>query len=404
MNMKPFALTVALSLAWFGSTARAQNPTENPPTVPADSAPKTPPKAAHKSETKAPTKGATKTAKKDEPKTEEAKPLTPGPAVVKVKNLNVRGKAAINSEVVTHLQRGDHIQVIEEVTLKNPKTDEPAKWAKIALPTNAPVWISAHFIDANNKTVAPNKLNLRSGPGENYSVIGTLTKGTAVKEIETKGDWIRIEPPANSFAFVAAHMIANEAAPPVAVALVTPPKPPPTVAVTPPPAVATPAVAVNPPPVTTDPVTPPPVTTVATPPVTVAPTTPPVVVAPPITTPPVTPEQNHATPTIASIIIKPSTEPTPFTGAVAPEVDEDVKRVVTREGIVKRSVSIQAPTYFVLENLSNGKTINYLHSTNLVLRDFYGKRVVVSGEEELDERWPHTPVITVDKVEPVKYY
>ena len=82
--------------------------------------------------------------------------------------------------------------------------------------------------------------------------------------------------------------------------------------------------------------------------------------------------------------------------------EEDVKRIVTREGYVRRSVSIQAPTYFVLENLSNGKTINYLFSTNLVLKDLQNKRVMVTGEEVLDERWPNIPVISIDKLETVQ--
>ena len=78
-----------------------------------------------------------------------------------------------------------------------------------------------------------------------------------------------------------------------------------------------------------------------------------------------------------------------------------VKRVVSREGVVKRSVSIQAPTYFTLASLDTGKTINYLFSpsTNLMIKDFTGKRIVVTGEEMLDERWPNTPVINVDTLQ-----
>lgn len=76
---------------------------------------------------------------------------------------------------------------------------------------------------------------------------------------------------------------------------------------------------------------------------------------------------------------------------------EEPKRVVTREGIVRRSVSIQAPTFFVLESLDTGKAINYLFSTNIALRDFKGRHIVVTGEELLDERWPNTPVITIEK-------
>src|ERR1019366_2762818 len=71
------------------------------------------------------------------------------------------------------------------------------------------------------------KLNLRSGPGENYSVIGILQRGDALKEVTTQGDWTEIEAPASAYAFVATQYLKQEAsAPPTP----TPasPEPPPT--------------------------------------------------------------------------------------------------------------------------------------------------------------------------------
>ena len=87
----------------------------------------------------------------------------------------------------------------------------------------------------------------------------------------------------------------------------------------------------------------------------------------------------------------------------AGNIEPLVKRIVTREGIVRGSASIQAPTYFVLRSLDNNKTINYLHSvdTNLVIRSFQHQRVIVVGEEILDERWPNTPVIDVESIQAV---
>ena len=55
------------------------------------------------------------------------------------------------------------------------------------------------------------KLNMRGGPGENYSVLGVIERGTAVNEITTKGDWMQIDPPASSYAFVAAMYLKQEA-------------------------------------------------------------------------------------------------------------------------------------------------------------------------------------------------
>ena len=81
-----------------------------------------------------------------------------------------------------------------------------------------------------------------------------------------------------------------------------------------------------------------------------------------------------------------------------------MKKVVNREGILKGSVSIQAPTYFELRSLDTGRTINYVFSpsTNLVLKQYKGKRIVVTGEELLDERWQNTPVIIVDALQTVE--
>src|SRR4051794_40911845 len=112
---KWLALTVSLTLAFFCASAGAQSTNDATP-VPETAKPKPAAKPAKKSK-----KDSAKAAKKEDTKKQEAQSLTPGPAIVKEKNVNVRGQAAINSEVVAHLKRGDHIQVLEEVTLKNPK-------------------------------------------------------------------------------------------------------------------------------------------------------------------------------------------------------------------------------------------------------------------------------------------
>jgi uncharacterized protein YgiM (DUF1202 family) len=277
-------------------------------------------------------------------------PLTPGPAVVNTRNANVRGQAKINSEVVTSLKRGEQVSVIEEVTLKKPRTDEPARWAKIALPPSVGVWVHSDYIDSNTKTVKPKRLNLRSGPGENYSVLGRVEQGTPVKELEVKGNWVKIEAPANTYAFVAAHLLQPQVvAPTEAIAATTPPKP-----------LETAKVDIEPPPADAGAIATPPATETAAP-------------------------NTAAPPTVAP----------------EPESEEEIKRVVTREGLVRSSVSIQAPTYFVLTSLDTGKPINYLFSTNIAIKDFKGHRIIVTGEEMLDERWPNTPVIAVEKLEAI---
>jgi uncharacterized protein YgiM (DUF1202 family) len=306
-------------------------------------------KAAKKKAQKAPEKKAV--AKKRVPALElKTVPLVAGPAMVVASNVNVRGQAKLKSEVVTRITKGQSVTVLEEIVRNNSGPDEPSAWAKIALPPGAHVWVNTAFIDPSNQTVKPKKLNLRSGPGENYSVIGLMHSGDAVKTITTKGDWTEIEGPTSAHGFMAAQYLKQgPAEAPI-------PIPPPVE-----PAAAPTIVAAVPP------------------------------VAPPPTENPVVP---------------PSTETPAMTNPVAPPPEPVVEeppppRIVQREGIVRGMTSIQAPSKFVLVSPENGRDIDYLFTTSkeLDLRRYKGLRIIVTGEEGLDERWGNTPVLTIQKIQ-----
>jgi uncharacterized protein YgiM (DUF1202 family) len=332
-------------------------------------------------------------------------PLVPGPAVVVASNVNVRGQAKLKSEVVTRVTKGATVTVLEEIVRNNSGPEEPSAWAKVLLPPGAHVWANSMFLDATNKTVRPKKLNLRSGPGENYSVIGLLQRGDAVKELHTKGEWTEIEPPPNAFAFMAAQYLKQE---PSVIATV------PTTPVTPaqPPTPPAPITAVIPssPPV----VIPPSAPTVITPPApepTPTPTTvatAPTVAPPPAGAPAVPPPTVVAPTPPPPAVMPPVTTPT-TPAAIEPEVSEVPEeppppRIVQREGIVRGLTSIQAPSRFVLISPDNRKDIDYLHTTspNLDLRRYKGLRIIVTGEEGLDDRWGNTPVLTIQKIQVVE--
>lgn len=286
--------------------------------------------------------------------------LVPGPGTITGDNVNVRGKAAFVGEIIARLKKGDKVTVVEQVIRENPKPDEPSQWAKINYPSNTPVWVHASYIDPTNKVVLPNRLNVRAGPGENYSVVGLIEKGTAVKEGSRKGNWVEIEAPANAYAFVAARFIEQEgtaAEVPTVVSIAPPVEEPPT---------TTTAVPESP--------------TVVTPAPEVATTTPPE--EPPGVTP--EPEPADAPP-------PPPEEPLP-------------PRIVSHEGVVRDTVSIQAPTRFALVSPETGRTINYLYttSTNLNLARYKGRHIIVTGEEGLDRRWRNTPVLTIQRIQVLK--
>jgi hypothetical protein len=113
------------------------------------------------------------------------------------------------------------------------------------------------------------------------------------------------------------------------------------------------------------------------------------------------PEQppTTATTTTPSAAPGPSVATPAAAPAAAPQAQTG-KRVVRREGLVRSTKSIQAPTYEELISVETRKTINFIHAANeqVNLRHFKGQKVVVTGEEGIDSRWPKTPVIKVETI------
>ena len=112
-------------------------------------------------------------------------------------------------------------------------------------------------------------------------------------------------------------------------------------------------------------------------------------VAPAPTEPPASPE------TPAPPAVGPAPEPAPVVEEPPPP------RIISHEGIVRDSLSIQAPTRYTLISQDNHKIINYLYTptTSLDLSRYKGLHIIVTGEEGLDERWKNTPVITIQKLQ-----
>lgn len=315
---------------------------------------------------------ATKTAAKKESKETAAlldstNALVPGPAEVIAAHLNMRGQAGLKGEVVGHVEKGDMVTVVSEITLDKHHADEPAQWAKVLLPASASVWVRSSFIDETNKTVLPKKLNLRGGPGENYSVLGVIERGTPVVVSSTKGDWSKIETPTNAYAFIAAIYLKQEGAGNIAGSLAVNPPPSTETAPAPVPPAPTPVNVGESQPINTTPsaeVTPPPALN-----------------PPPVVNPTVIYQTNIIT------VVDTNVPPPP-------------PRVVTHDGYVRSSVSPVAPTYFELYDPSTDVSINYLFSstTNLDLARYKGYHVNVTGEEGMDARWRDTPVLTIKQI------
>ena len=333
--------------------------TTTQPAAPSTPAPEAKPKPTKKKKTTKTTKPAAKAS--DSTGGGKLVYNPPATATVKQEAVNVRGQASFIGEVITHLKKGETVTVLEEITLKKPKKDEPAKWAKIVMPTNTPVWVSGDLVDSASMTASKN-LSVRGGPGENYSRVAILPKGTPVKEIRKNKGWIEIEAPTNAVGFVALDFLNVQPA-------------------------TAPVVAAN----TPAPETPAPAPTPA-------------------------PEPTAVTTPAAPVAANPNEQPTPSTPAnpaeavastpapaPAPEVSNEPppKRVVTREGTVKKARNIQSPTDYELHDARTGETIEYLMSATAdkTLKPYLGMRVLVTGPEMLDARWKDTPIVEVESIE-----
>jgi hypothetical protein len=381
MKLNAWLISALASSTALSVLAQTPNPVPPPPALAAPVAPaveppaETAPKPAK--EPKAKTKAKAKRSKA--PAIKSSIFLNPPvQATVKCNVLDVRGQGSFAGEVISHLKKGESVTVLEELTLGHLRPNEPEQWSRIVLPTNTPVWVDADFIDAESKEVRVKAVNVRGGPGENYSILGRMEKGTAVKEINKKEGWLEIEPPVHAYAFVASEYLEKQATEPPA--LVAEAAPPPAVAPAPPPA----PVVVNVPPAPVPP-------KAAEPPS--------VGLAAPAPTAASQADQELSAERRASAPPPLAAPPTPAPEA-APTGKLEVPRIVTREGFVHKSYNIQAPTDFELHDIKTGELIEYLQPLpSQKFKAYVGTRVRIVGTESLDPNWPRTPVLKIQTVD-----
>ena len=253
---------------------------------------------------------------------------------VKADHVNLRARPAYESEVVCQVKTGDLlVPVVEQ-----------GDWRGVRPPALAPVWVHADFV--TNEQVK-SRLNVRGGPGINFSSIAVLQKGDPVKVRATHGDWLQIEAPTSSVLWVHKDFVTameGSTSSPVA---------------------SIPVAESNALPVA-----------VATPPVVAPPT-----VVPPVKTP--------APPELAAKGLK-------------PEIQQGVRKVW--EGQVQQIDFLfnRPGNYRLVRVVDEGKltTVCYLKGNDAQLSSFVGRRVQVTGWEYwLDQT--DLPVIVPETIAPI---
>ena len=391
-------------------------PTITPPVVPPTVTPPIAPPAAQPPVTPKPA-----------PLTLPTPPASIGLGVITGTRVSARGKATVHSQLVFRFGQNEPVNLLEEITLAAPKAGEPRKWYRVQVPLDAGLWVHHQFLHNQRivtivgndgkpsphtyASVKPNRLNVRGGAGDAFPVLGQLPQGTDVALTGAqKGKWLEIFAPGNCSVYVASQFVkrANGNVANVVEVPTLPVQPQPDIQPQPPiilplqPGTIAPSVPGAAPAVPAE-------TTITVDPKTFG--------NPGGTTTPggvgILPKPPKPTaPAITKLIepAKPAVPTKPVQVAKAnpnlpppskPVVDKNGAhiRIVTREGIVHRTLSLRAPSRYVLEHLESGKTINFLITQHPALEKkmekLLGRRILVSGQEAMDARNQHTPVLII---------
>lgn len=299
--------------------------------------------------------------------------MAAGPtAIVKADRTNLRAKPAFDGEVLATLKKGDTVEVVGAEAGTGVDGSSPKDWTKVALPPQVAVWVYGPLVDGATKMVKGKSLNLRAGPGRNYSEIGLLPHGATVAVVRESDGWLQIEPPAGTYAFVASNLIERKdgEVPALAPAVATATEKAPAAG----PAAAEPA----------------PIVSAEVPEVKTAPIPP--AVRPSVPADTVAPAVASGAETAAAIV------PAPLPAAPVPA--DSAPRQVLREGILRRSWNANSPGNFELRSTRGEGTLDFLvnEDPSIDLAKFKGKQVFVTGEEWRDARWK-LPVLKVKSVE-----
>lgn len=319
--------------------------------------------------------------------------------VVLNERVNVRARPSLASEVICQLNTGNRVQVLEHLRPEKPQPGEPKEWYRIQAPAQATLWVSSQYIDPETKAVTASRLNVRVGRGTNFSVVGLLKRNTIVTPIRSLAGWTAIQPLPGTEAYLAAEFVdlipeeetESESSVPESPSGQAPP------------IVSDeeiPEIIIDDPEETKP--GPQAESGAKTPPTLEDPTLP-----PPIYTEESFPKDSESSASDSDLATA-AQVPTEKPGlSLSEEASARLKRIITRDGIVRRARNIQAPTYHRLEDSRTGTTINYLHTGGLevylgdgpnALESYEGRKIRVIGMEAVDARWPGIPVIEIEKL------
>ena len=135
--------------------------------------------------------------------------------IINTSVLNVRSGAGTNYAIIGKLYKGNSIDILSSSN----------GWYKVKLSNGSTGWVSSQYVDKNSTsqgsssnfedtsiagkigTVNTSSLNVRSGAGTSYSIIGSLSKGSTVEIISSSNGWYKIKRSNGSNGWVSSQYI-----------------------------------------------------------------------------------------------------------------------------------------------------------------------------------------------------
>jgi len=108
--------------------------------------------------------------------------------------VNIRSGAGISFDILTQLDKGDKIIVLGKTY----------GWYKIKIPEGTDCFVHKDYIDVKDSrgVVKGEHVNVRSGAGVKYNILGQLDMDDKIRVKALEGDWYRITAPEDLFAWL----------------------------------------------------------------------------------------------------------------------------------------------------------------------------------------------------------
>lgn len=114
--------------------------------------------------------------------------------------VNIRAGQSTSFEKIGQLKTGEQVVVL----------GKDYGWYKIKLPIDVKAYINYKFIkelDEKTGEVTGDRVNIRSGIGSDFPIIGQAAQGQYVRILEKSEDWYRIEPTDETFGWITEGLV-----------------------------------------------------------------------------------------------------------------------------------------------------------------------------------------------------